>query len=250
MSTITTKPLPGTSIDPRYPDSDGQPMGETHLHVMAIFHLFAALTRFFGNRDDVYVAADMFLYYEQGNPKACKAPDVMVVAGVASNHWRRSFRTWEEGVVPTVVFEVTSPSSRHEDEIAKPRVYAALGVKEYFVFDPDRAELKSGLAGYRLEGGVYRPLSPDAAGLLTSQELGLSFEADYPEADYPLLRVIDVRTGKRLLTDSERDEQFDEAQRELIAERELVNAERRRAAELEAELARLRAAQDRPDPLT
>lgn len=257
MSTITTKPLPGTSIDPLYPESDGEPLGETHFHVMAILHLYAALTSFFRNRDDVYVVADMFLYYEQGNPTACKAPDVMVVAGVASKHPRRSFRTWEEGVVPTVIFEVTSSKTRHEDDVTKPRVYAALGVKEYFKFDPDCAGLEPALAGYRLQGGVYRPLTHDAAGLLTSQELGLSFEAESP-----LLRLIDVQTGKRLLTDSELREQFDEARHELDAERERANdeherandereranAEHRRVAALEAELARLRAAQNRPQP--
>jgi Uma2 family endonuclease len=243
MSTITTKPLPGTSIDPRYPDSDEQPMGETGFHVLAILHLFDALTNFFRNRDDVYVAADMFLYYEQGNPKACKAPDVMVAMGVVGNHTRRSFRTWEEGVAPTVIFEVTSAKTRHEDQVAKPLVYAALGVKEYFVFDPDCAGLEPSLAGYRLQGGVYRPLPLDAAGLPTSQELGLSFE---PES--PLLRLIDVQTGKRLPTYGERREQYEEAQRELDTERERADAERRRVAELEAELVRLRAAQDRPQP--
>src|SRR6266576_706296 len=100
MSTIATKPLPGTTKDPLYPDSDGEPMGETGFHVLAIVHLFDALSLYFRDRDDVYVAADMFMYYEKGNPSACKAPDVMVSIGVAGNHQRRSFRTWEEGVAP------------------------------------------------------------------------------------------------------------------------------------------------------
>ncbi|HEY2252437.1 MAG TPA: Uma2 family endonuclease, partial [Planctomycetaceae bacterium] len=222
MSTIATKPLPGTSIDPLYPESDGEPMGETEYHVLAIIHLFSALTRFYRDRDDVYVAADMFLYYEQGNPKACKAPDVMVVAGVASKHARRSFRIWEEGVAPTVIFEVTSSKTRDEDEVAKPRAYATIGVKEYFVFDPECAGSEPALAGYRLQGGVYRPVPFDAAGLLTSLELRLAFE---PES--PLLRVIDLQTGKRLPSDSELYDQnteltaqYDDVRHELDAERE------------------------------
>lgn len=99
MSTATT-PLPGTTCDPCYPDSDGQPMGETGLHVMAILNLYQALLHFFRNRADIHVAADMFLYYEQGNPAACKAPDVMVAKGVAGNHPRRSFRIWRKGSHP------------------------------------------------------------------------------------------------------------------------------------------------------
>ena len=58
MSTITTKPLPGTSIDPCYPESDGQPLGETQLHVMAIFHLYGVLTSFFRHLEGVCVATD------------------------------------------------------------------------------------------------------------------------------------------------------------------------------------------------
>lgn len=236
MSITATKPLPGTIKDPLYPESDGQPMGETHFHVLAILHLLEVLGHFFRNRPDVYVAADMFLYYEQGNPSACKAPDVMVTKGVKGNHPRRSFRIWEEGVAPTVVFEITSVKTRYEDDVVKPRVYAALGVSEYFIFDPDGGQLKPAVTGFRLHEGVYQSLPLDANGRLVSQELGLALE---PESF--LLRLIDVRTGRRLLTYSE---QVDEAD----AERARADAERARIAELEAELARLRAAQNRPQP--
>ena len=222
MSITTSKPLPGTIDDPRYPASDGQPMGETHFHVLAILHLFEALDYFFRNRDDVYVAADMFLYYEKGNPSACKAPDVMVVKGALGRHPRRSFRVWEEGVAPTVIFEITSDKTRFEDDVVKPRVYAGLGVSEYFLFDPDGDSLKPALAGFRLRDGVYQPMLLDAAGRLVSDELGLALESDAA-----LLRLIDGRTGRRLPTYSE--------QADI-------------AIEMEAELARLRATQNRPQP--
>jgi len=229
MSITTTKPLPGTIKDPLYPESDGQPIGETGFHILAILHLYRVLGHFFRNHADVHVAADMFMYYEQGNPSACKTPDVMVTKGAVGKHPRRSFRTWEEGVAPTVIFEVTSDKSRHEDAVAKPRVYAALGVSEYFVFDPDGDDDNPTLAGFRLHNGAYQPMSLDASGRLVSQELGLALE---PES--PLLRLIDIRTGRRLLSYSE---QADEA-----------DAERARAVEMEAELLRLRAAQNRPQP--
>ncbi len=253
MSTAA-KPLPGTTCHPCYPDSDGQPMGETGLHVVAIFHLFEALSNYFRNRADVYVAAEMFLHYEEGNPAACKAPDVMVAMGVAGNHLRRSFRDWVEGVVPAVIFEITSTKTRYEDDVVKPQVYAGLGVAEYFVFDPED-ESEAALIGFRLQGAACEAMARDADGRLSSHELGLALEAESP-----MVRLIDVRSGRRLLTYSEKAEQLEEMQREAQdAQREakdaqrvaedaqhMAAAERARAADLENELARLRAALGRP----
>lgn len=74
---------------------------------------------------------------------------------------------------------------------------------------------------------MYQPLVSGADSRISSEELGLVL---VPES--PLLRLIDSRTGRRLLTYSK---QADEAA-----------AERARAAEMEAELAKLRAAQNHP----
>ena len=84
MNTITRPKLTFT-LQPRdeYPASDGMPMAETEVHIMATVHLLSALRTYFRKRDDVYVIGDMFLYYRQGDPKARKAPDVMVAKGVA-----------------------------------------------------------------------------------------------------------------------------------------------------------------------
>ena len=243
MLITTTNPLPGTIKDPRYPESDGQPMGETQFHILAIMHLYEALDYFFRNHADVYVAVDMFMYYEQGNPSACKAPDVFVAKGVQGKHSRRSFRIWEEGVAPTVIFEVTSDKSRYEDQEAKPRVYAALGVSEYFVFDPDSNHRNPTLEGFRLDGGVYQPLPLDEAGRLKSQELGLALESERP-----LLRLIDLRTGRRIMTYSEKADEADAERARANIELARANAEFARTAELEAELARLRALPNRPQP--
>jgi hypothetical protein len=71
MSTSSVKPKRAV----HYPDSDGKPMGETGIHVNATLEFFSTLKWLvLGHRLDVYVATDMFLYYEQGNPKAVKAP--------------------------------------------------------------------------------------------------------------------------------------------------------------------------------
>ena len=191
---ISTVPPPGTTRDPLYPDSDGKPMAETGFHVTAMIELLQMLALHFASRTDVYIAADMFLYYEQGNPRARRAPDVMFCQGVSGNHHRRSFRIWEEHVPPTVIFEVTSKKTRREDEVEKPAVYANIGVAEYFLFDPEGDYLRPRMRGYRLGPAGYQPIAPEATGKLIflSHELGMTVE---PEGMLP--RLTDVRTGER-----------------------------------------------------
>lgn len=259
---ISTGPLPGTSIDPLYPDSDGEPMAETEFQLVAMVHLYEALKLFFAGRDDVHVASDMFFYYEQGNPAACRAPDVMVTKGVVGKHLRRSFRLWEEGVPPAVIFEVTSAKTQYEDQVEKPSLYAKLGVREYFLFDAEGVFLRPRLKGFRLEHGTYVPLKLDNAERMVSDELGLQLAIDGP-----LLRLTDLRTGNRLPTLQELAEKASKAENakdraekatrraeearrraeEATAdEQREVEAQRKRVAELEAELARLRETQTPP----
>src|SRR4051794_15121679 len=97
-----------------YPGSDGQPMGGTGFHVIGILHLYTVLHAYC-RRQTIYVGADMFLYYGEGDPRAVKAPDVMVIKGVAK-HIRRTFKVWEENATPCVIFEITSASTLDEDE--------------------------------------------------------------------------------------------------------------------------------------
>src|SRR4051794_9653858 len=87
MTTLPTH-LPAVAEEIEYPETDGQPMGETEYHVLATLTLFDTLRRYF-RRKKVYVAADMFLYYVKGDPKKVKAPDVMVIKDVPK-HKRRT----------------------------------------------------------------------------------------------------------------------------------------------------------------
>ena len=93
MEVATTTP-----VDPQivYPESDGKPMAETDVHIDALIYLREALRDHFRETPQVYVAGSLLLYYEEGNPSACVAPDVFVVTGVAK-HERRTYRLWEEG---------------------------------------------------------------------------------------------------------------------------------------------------------
>lgn len=240
MST-TFEPLPGTTRDPLYPDSDGKPMGETEFHVLAITHLYEVLGQWFRSREGVHVAANMLLYFEKGNPLAFRGPDIMVSKGVRGKHLRRSFRTWEEGVAPAVIIEITSATTKNEDQVEKPALYARIGVKEYILFDPIGEYLRPRLQGFRLVKGAYVPIKLRQPDRLSSRELDLDFTIETH-----LLRVINPKTGRRLPTRDEQQEQLKLARRQARkAKRAAADAERR-SAELETELEKLRGLR-RPD---
>ena len=179
----------------RYPETDGKPMGETDIHIAQIIDLLFALTRYFREDPQVYVAADLLLYYVEGDPKEFVVPDVFVVRGVPKGQ-RRIYRLWEEGRAPDVVFEITSASTRREDLGTKRVLYADLGVKEYFVFDPTGEDLRPPLRAFRLSGSEYQPLKEP----VFSEVLGLELQIVDKH-----LRLFDPRTGKRLLTPAEAD---------------------------------------------
>lgn len=203
-------------------------MGETGIHVQVMMQLYSMLRAFFRHRADVYVGANMFMYYEEGNPKRVVAPDVFVAFGAANAHEeRRSWFVWKEGKAPDVIFELTSQSTKDEDVDFKRRLYEQLGVSEYFLFDPLNEYLQPPLQGFRLTRQQYQPI-PAKRGELNSQTLGLVLRPAERE-----LRLFDRASGTRLLPPSE----LAEAHLELYTQ--LDEAEKRAEA-AEAELARLR----------
>lgn len=192
MSVVSTN----TSIE--YPESDGRPMGETDWHIEWTLRLRDILKyRYRGQ--NVYVASDLLVYYNEGVAQDYVVPDGFVVLDCRP-HRRRTFQTWKEQRVPNVVFEFTSKSTRRSDEVFKPRVYAEIGVAEYFLYDPQDEYLKPCLQGYRLAGeGAYVRIDFNAQGRLECQQLGLTLEVG---ADGELI-LRDTVSGEALLTEAE-----------------------------------------------
>lgn len=126
--------------------------GVTAIHYKTRALIFSLLNSFFSFRKDITVAANLMVYYEEGNPKKWFAPDVFVCFGV-ENKLRRTFKTWEEGVFPQVVFEIASDSTFENDLAGKRLDYARLGVEEYYLLDPERAYLPSPMMAFRRENG-------------------------------------------------------------------------------------------------
>ena len=215
------RPRPGSVI---YPDEDDQ-VPESNKHVEQLALLLTVLQAYFRERPDVFVGGNSFLYYQEGDPARRLSPDIYVAFGVRPRpiEKRGSYRLWEEGVVPAVVVELTSGSTRRVDTVQKVRQYAALGVQEYYLFDPLGEYLRPPLQGYRLnEQGQYDRLPGEE---LTSPALGLRLVVRDG-----WLRLLDPATGRLLPT-------LDE----VAVERAAAEAEITR---LRAELARLRASAD------
>lgn len=184
-------------------------MAESDYQIRPLIYAFDSLKAHFQSRQDVYVAGNMFLYYEKGEPTAAVAPDVFVVIG-ADNHLRDSYLLWNEPKGPDFVLEITSRSTRSRDQGTKRGLYAYLGVTEYFCFDPTFDYLKPPLCGFRLQGERYEPITPTietpAHIVLESQSLGLSLQLLDGE-----FRFIDPQTGRVLVDYDEALEQRDAA---------------------------------------
>lgn len=179
-----------------YPESDGKPMGETDDHRDEMVREIELLRRYYEGQS-VYVSGDLLVYYEQGNPKKFVVPDVFVVKGIDPKK-RRIYRIWYEGQAPDAIIEVTSRKTKKKDTVTKPALYARLGVKECFLFDPTQEYLEPPLQGYRLVKGEYEAIAADAGGALVSQELGLRLQAVHGQ-----LMMVRLDTGQRLLTAEE-----------------------------------------------
>jgi Uma2 family endonuclease len=222
-----------------YPDSDGEPVAETPVHLEEMIYVFEVLTGRFRNVPNVFVGANMCLFYRQFDPRGVVAPDGFVVKGVSKllpgGEQRRSYKLWEEGgKAPCFVLETTSESTAEEDK-KKRNVYAQLGVTEYFQFDPFGEYLSPPLQGFHLVKGVYKPVRPNPGGALESRTLGVLFRAEGKR-----LRLTDTKTGALLLRREEVDENALAEEQRADAEKERADAAEERNRALEEELARLR----------
>lgn len=119
-----------------YPEGDDRPIGETQFHGEVIFRTLDILRHRYADRPDVYVWTNLNVYPEEGNRKRYLQPDLFVAFGAPKEPKRRVYKLWEEPVPPTVVFEITSVSTRTKDCGPKLETYAAIGVREVYLFDP------------------------------------------------------------------------------------------------------------------
>ena len=213
----------GADDEALYPSSDSRPMAENTWQARAILNAAGDLGV---ARPEALVAADILVYSEEGNDKNRVAPDVLVAFGVGT-HNRSTYRVWKEGKPPDWVLEVASPGTVSRDLEFKPCVYAAMGVREYWLFDAKGGVFPRGMArlrGLKLADGKYAPLPSrlqDGLFVIRSEVLRLDLRAEGE-----LIRFRDPATREDV---RHRDES------EALAVREAARADREAAGRLAAE---------------
>ncbi len=144
---------------------------EQNRQLREILNLLAAHFTDFDRRPDVFLDSNTILCYDRRDLNVRVSPDVYLAFGVDAQaiRPRKLYLPWEVGKPPDWVLEAASSSTGPEDTGRKRRIYARIGVPEYWRFDPTTEGQYHGarLAGERLVGGVYRPL------LLTTEPDGI-----------------------------------------------------------------------------
>ncbi len=215
-----------------YPESDGKRMSDNSKQFRYIVTIEGNLEILFADQPDVFVIGDMLWYPAEGHPEIRQAPDVMVVFGRPKGD-RGSYLQWREAnIAPQVVFEILSPGNRKREMDDKLAFYDRYGVEEYYLYDPDRGRVRGWLR------------TPDQ-GLLAikqmqgwrSPRLGVRFELDGLELNlyYPdegrFLTIIELNERRKAA----------ELRAEIAQDRAAVAIEQMEAAIERAEAARERA---------
>lgn len=185
-----------------YPESHEDDAGESTIHYKIISYLFNSLKMFFARQADVFIAANLNLYYERDAPKKYYTPDVMIAFGVP-NHNRKVYKLWEEKQFPQVIFEIASETTWKTDIGDKVEVYERSGAEEYYLLDPENAYLPLPLMAYRRD---------------ENGRLRLNLAKDENRALSPLLNLEIVWTDSRFRL-------FDPANQEFLLPPEELKAE-------------------------
>jgi len=90
------------------------------------------------------VGADQFIYWRQHDPHARVAPDLYVLPGVDPRTRVRTWKLWQDRVVPSFALEIAS-QDWEKDYAEVPGRYGELGVRELLVFDPGFDEHAGGV---------------------------------------------------------------------------------------------------------
>ena len=232
-------PVPAEDLV-EYPSEDGIPMATSDKHALRMIACYRILLHWFLGRMDLYIGIDLLVYYVRGDNTESAAPDVFVSFGVPKRS-RPSYKVWEEGKPPDVVWEFGSESTAKEDAGEKKEKYRRMGVREYWLVDPDGKYHDRRLHGFELVNGQYVELDweerPD--GTVTVWSPALQLEQRFIDGR---LRFWDPKTERYLeLPEEEKERLWLEAESRADREAQARKAEMRKRKALEAQLAELKA---------
>ena len=226
---------------------------------------FSILYERYAGRDDVLVDGGGEIYWDPLNRLRNKvSPDIYVAFGVdaAAIFSRDAYLIWEAGKPPDFALEVASKSTHDTDTESKPEIYQALGIGEYWRFDPSGGRYYGyALAGDILVDGVYQPIevSRIARGRLEpfSRELNGMLHGYSPALGLALcvqgdrLLFFDPETGEFLRDLGEEQARANQEQTRADREQTRANQEQTRAdreqARADREQARANQEQARAD---
>ena len=210
-------------------------MGASQKQILWMIACFRTLTHWFRARMDMYIAIDLLVYYERGNPDVSVVPDVFVSFGVPMRDLE-SYKVWAAGKPPDVVWEFGPPSSIKGDAGEKKEKFRQVGVREYWLVDPLGEHHDPRLQGFELVDGKYvrMPWEEHPDGTVAVWSPALQLEQHFTDER---LRFWDRKSGKYLELPEEEKERL-----RLEEERLLLEAQR---ARWEAESRAERAAQER-----
>ena len=229
---MTTRP-PGTASSStggfiRLPDPPKPEDINNHLYFNSKGNALH-LARHFGNEDTTLIIAGVYISQEPtGSRQGLFEPYLIIAFDVdpAVCITRNGYVISEQGKPPDFVLEIGSRSTGRRDVTVKRDGYAALGIPEYWRFDPSGGEYHGvPLAGDRLDGEAYQPIPVERIddgnfqGYCAVLDLHLRWEDGQ-------LGWYDPATGRHII-------RFDD-------EREARMAAEARVRELEAELERRR----------
>ena len=180
-------------------------------------------------------------FYQTRNPKEYPlAPDLAIIKGVEFEHVT-SWAVGRTGPAPQVVLEVASLETWKKDLTEKPRLYAQMGVQEYFAYDPHTPPLLRSrnasrrLFGWHLSSDGVQALQPDSNGRLWSTHLN-----SFLVPDNSLLRLTDQQ-GRLWLTEAQAEAYRAEAEAYRAEVEALARQAEAHRAEAEAEARRAEA---------
>ena len=207
-----------------------------------ILHLLGTHLTDLYSPEAVFRSSNTFICYDPTNLNVRVGPDYYFATGIDAQAIEdtKLYLPWAVGKPPDFVLEIASESTAENDVTNKRRIYAEIGVPEYWRFDRSGGDFYGApLAGDILDNGVYRPvtLSEEPDGILKGYSPALKRSLCWQDG---MLVFYDLETNQYM--------------RNLRAERARADLERNRAdsaqiateeaeariAMLEAELRKLR----------
>ncbi len=233
IPTILTKGRPAEVDEVFYPETDGMPLPDGYEQEPHFVDAVSTLRHHLGGPTTA-VSGDTFVYYVEGDPRKWVSPDCYVAFEVDEESIRRfnNYRVWEVGKAPDFVLEIGSKSTASNDVGPKRDLYASLGVREYWRFDPTGGDhYGEPLVGEYLTEGEYRRFEtrsePD--GVIRGRSPMLDLDLCWTEGR---LRFYDPAAGRWLENYAETA-----AARESAEARAAIERTGREAAEARAESA-------------